>query len=61
MRTAQYVFVLMSQVALLFVMFAFGAKVIDIPISRSGTPTTSHVQQAPGGQDLDGLQQYLTR
>ena len=40
MRTMQYVFVLVSQIVLLGLMFTVGAKVVDLSLTRAHATTT---------------------
>ncbi|HEX4191195.1 MAG TPA: hypothetical protein VHZ06_09390 [Marmoricola sp.] len=60
MRTAHYAFILIAQIALLFVMFAFGARVLDVSPPASGG-TTSVVGQSPTQHGLSTLRHYLSR
>ncbi|HET6154640.1 MAG TPA: hypothetical protein VFE15_16990 [Marmoricola sp.] len=59
MRTAHYAFILIAQIALLFAMFAFGAKYIDVKPPQ-GTATTYGVQeQPPADHGVGTLERYL--
>ena len=61
MRTTQYALVLITQIVMLCAMLVFGAKVVDLSHYRTSTTSTSQVDQAPAGQGVDGLRQYLSR